>query len=101
MEKLFLQLEGGESVVSEDVIGIFDMESSTSGTATETATRDFLAKKQKEMRVVSLASDLPRSFTVVREAYGSRVYVSGLSAETIVRRMKDFSDFTNRNGETR
>lgn len=79
--------------MSEDVIGVFDMENTT----TEAATRDFLKQKQKEMRVVSLASDLPRSFAVVREAYGTRVYISGLSAETVARRMNDFSDFAKEN----
>ncbi len=83
--RLFLRLEGGESVVCEDVIGVFDMENAT----TEAATREFLKKSQRELQVVSLASDLPRSFVVVREAYGSRVYISGLSSETIVRRMTD------------
>ena len=80
-EKLFLQLEGGESVVGEDVIGVFDMDEATVGEAT----RVFLREAQKRLCVVSLASDLPRSMVVVREAYGSRVYVSGLSPQSIVR----------------
>lgn len=80
-------------MVTEDVVGVFDMDHATA----EEATRDFLKTKQKEMRVVSLASDLPRSFAVVREAYGSRVYISGLSAETLVRRTGDISDIVTEN----
>lgn len=76
---MFLQLEGGESIVGEDVIGIFDMDEATVGEGT----RIFLREAQKQMRVVSLASDLPRSLVVVREEYGSRVYISGLSAKSI------------------
>ncbi len=93
MKKLFLQLEGGESVVTEDVVGVFDMDTAT----VEEATRDFLSAKQKAMQVVSLASDLPRSFALVREPYGSRVYISGLSAETIVRRTGDLTDIVTEN----
>lgn len=77
--RMFLQLEGGESVVEEDVIGIFDMDGATVGEGT----RLLLREAQKEMRVVSLASDLPRSLIVVKEEYGSRIYISGLSAKSI------------------
>ncbi|MBQ3002597.1 MAG: hypothetical protein IJD82_02580, partial [Clostridia bacterium] len=63
----------------------------------EEATRDFLSAKQKAMQVVSLASDLPRSFAFVREPYGSRVYISGLSAETIARRTGDLTDIVTEN----
>ncbi len=93
MKKLFLQLEGGESVVTEDVVGVFDMDSATASDAT----RDFLKAKQKSMQVVSLASDLPRSFALVREPYGSRVYISGLSAETVARRTGDLTDIVTQN----
>ena len=86
MKKIFLQLEGGESVVAEDVVGIFDMDEATE----EEATRICLSEKQKAMQVVSLASDLPKSIVLVREAYGDRVYISGLSTETIAKRGSDF-----------
>ena len=86
MKKIFLQLEGGESVIAEDVVGIFDMDEATA----EESTRICLTQKQKAMQVVSLASDLPKSFVLVREAYGDRVYISGLSTETIAKRGSDF-----------
>ncbi len=73
-------------MIAEDVVGIFDMDQATQ----EESTRIFLTQKQKTMQVVSLASDLPKSFVLVREAYGDRVYVSGLSTETIAKRSSDF-----------
>ena len=84
----FLHLEGGETLVAEDVVGIFDMD----GATVEEATREFLKERQKQMQVVSLASDLPRSFLLVREAYSDRVYISGLSTETVVKRSNGLSD---------
>ena len=84
----FLHLEGGESLVAEDVVGIFDMDQATG----EEATREFLKESQKQMQVVSLASDLPRSFVLVREVYNDRVYISGLSTETVVKRSNSLSD---------
>ncbi len=88
MKKIFLQLEGGESVIADDVVGIFDMDEATM----EEATRIFLTQKQKSMQVVSLASDLPKSIVLVREAYGDRAYISGLSTETIAKRVTHFID---------
>ena len=84
----FLHLEGGESLIAEDVVGIFDMDQATG----EAATREFLKESQKQMQVVSLASDLPRSFVLVREVYNDRVYISGLSTETVVKRSNSLSD---------
>ncbi|MBR5263654.1 MAG: DUF370 domain-containing protein [Clostridia bacterium] len=84
----FLHLEGGESLIAEDVVGIFDMDQATG----EEATREFLKESQKQMQVVSLASDLPRSFVLVREVYNDRVYISGLSTETVVKRSNSLSD---------
>ena len=84
----FLHLEGGETLIAEDVVGIFDMDQATG----EEATREFLKESQKHMQVVSLASDLPRSFVLVREAYGDRVYICGLSTETVVKRSNGLSD---------
>ena len=84
----FLHLEGGESLIAEDVVGIFDMDQATG----EEATREFLKESQKQMQVVSLASDLPRSFVLVREVYNDRVYISGLSTETVVKRSNGLSD---------
>lgn len=84
----FLHLEGGETLIAEDVVGIFDMDQAT----VAEGTREFLTEKQKRMQVVSLASDLPRSVVLVREAYGDRVYISGLSTETIAKRSNDLID---------
>lgn len=79
--------------MTEDVVGVFDMDTATA----QEATREFLSAKQKAMQVVSLASDLPKSFALVREPYGSRVYISGLSAETIARRTGDLTDIVTEN----
>ncbi len=88
MKLPFLHLEGGETLVAEDVVGIFDMDEATM----EEGTRLCLAENQKRMQVVSLASDLPKSIVLVREAYGDRVYISGLSTETIAKRGHDLPD---------
>lgn len=75
---------GQETVVPEkDLIGIFDIENTTvSGT-----TRDFLARAEKEKRVVTVGEELPKSFIVCRDTdKNETVYVSQISCATLRKR---------------
>ena len=82
---MYINIGNDMAVREKSVVGIFDMDLAT----VEEGTREFLAQNQKQMQVVSLASDLPKSIVLVREAYGDRVYISGLSTETIAKRSYD------------
>ncbi|MBQ0093002.1 MAG: DUF370 domain-containing protein [Clostridiales bacterium] len=82
MKQMFLQLERGEGLRARDVIGVFDFDAAT----VSAETREALKQAQSEMKLTNLASDLPRSIVLADEPYGTRVYTSGLSTETIVKR---------------
>lgn len=82
MKRFYLSLERGEGIRARDVIGVFDFDAATRSVET----RETLKKAQDEMKLTNLASDLPRSIVVVEEAYGARLYISGLSSETITKR---------------
>ncbi len=66
----------------EDIIGIFDIESSTQAEAT----RNFLAAEQKKLRVVNIAYDLPKTFIVCRENGNLTVYLSQYSSSVLMKR---------------
>lgn len=70
----------GEDFVlkTEDITGIFDMDKTT----VNKATRDFLAKTQKENRVVLTSYDLPKSFIVAKD----KIYISPLNTSTLLKR---------------
>lgn len=70
----------GENFVlkTEDITGIFDMDKTT----VNKATRDFLAKAQKENRVVLTSYDLPKSFIVAKD----KIYISPLNTSTLLKR---------------
>ena len=83
---MYLHL-GQDTVVNKtDVIGIFDLDTST----VAKATRNFLSAKEKEKKVVTVSFDLPRSFTVCAAADGGdeTVYLSPLSPGTLEKRTK-------------
>lgn len=76
---------GQETVVSSrDVIGIFDLESTT----ISKHTRKFLEKAEKSGQVVNVSYELPKSFTVCCKSGGreKKVYISQISSSTLRKR---------------
>ena len=81
-----MYLNVGEDVLvrEEDIIGIFDLDTSTvSG-----KTREFLAHAQTEGRVLNLSEDLPKSFVLCRNIDTDLIYICQPSPPTLIRRMR-------------
>lgn len=80
-----MYLHVGEDVLvrEEDIIGIFDLDTST----VSAKTKEFLAKAQKEGRVVNLSEDLPKSFVLCRNIDTDLIYVCQPTPATLIRRM--------------
>ena len=79
---MYLHL-GQDTVVSEgDIVGVFDLDNST----VSRHTRAFLAKAQKEGRVVNVSMELPKSFVVCVKNGRETVYLSQISTATLLRR---------------
>ena len=74
---------GGEVVVrTEDIVAVCDLDN----TSSSYLTRQFLARAEKEGRVVNAADDLPKSFIAVEEKGRCILYLSQLSPATLLRR---------------
>ena len=80
---MYLHLGGEKVVKTKDIIGIFDMDTST----VSKNTRDYLNKAEKNGEVVNVSYELPRSFVVCREAEKNIVYISQLSTKTLMKRI--------------
>ena len=80
---MYLSIGNDMAVRSSAVVGIFDMDNTT----TSKRTRIFLEKAQKEGMIVP-CDDLPKSFVVTVEYGMVRVYESTLSASTLEKRFK-------------
>ena len=81
---MYLHL-GQETVVkTEDIIGIFDMDTST----VSKATRDYLSLAEKSGEVVTITYELPKTFVVVskKKSKEKTVYISQLSSTTLEKR---------------
>ena len=79
-----MYLHLGQSVVipEAEVIGIFDLDNTTSSLVT----RRFLGEAEKAGRVVNVSDELPRSFIVSGAGSGITIYLSQLSPQTLYKR---------------
>jgi hypothetical protein len=80
---MYLHL-GLETVVKEnDVIGIFDLDSTT----VSKHTRNFINKAEKEKKTVIVSYELPKSFILSGKKTDVKVYISPLSSLTLYKRI--------------
>ena len=80
---MYLSIGNDMAVREKSVIGIFDMDNTT----TSKRTREFLTAAEREGQVVP-CDDLPKAFVVTAEYGLDRVYLTALSASTLEKRMK-------------
>lgn len=77
---MFLHIGENTVVTDKEIIGIFDMDTST----VNKATRDYLARAEKGKKIQYVNYDLPKSFIVTDK----KIYVSPINTSTLLRRSK-------------
>ena len=80
---MYLSIGNDMAVREKSIIGIFDMDNTT----TSARTRAFLESAEKEGQVVP-CDDLPKSFILTAEYGLARVYLTSLSSQTLEKRLK-------------
>lgn len=80
--QIFLHLGQNTIVMTRQILGVFDLDNTTGSKST----KDFLAKAQREGRVVDVTSELPKSFIVCQEQGKEMVYLSQMSPATLLKR---------------
>ena len=80
---MYLSIGNDMAVRESSIIGIFDMDNTT----TSKRTREFLASAEKEGQVVP-CDDLPKAYVLTAEYGMNRLYLTSLNTATRERRMK-------------
>ena len=78
-----LHLGKNETVRMKDIIGIFDLDSSTESEIT----KSFLKRSEKEYKIVNLLYDLPKSFVLTESEGNENIYMLSNSVDTEIKRM--------------
>ena len=79
-----MYLHLGQNVVVPEaaVVGIFDMDNTTGSHIT----RKYLSQAEKERKIINVSDDLPKAFVVCNENNITRIYLSQLSSQTLLKR---------------
>ncbi len=82
---MFLHLGQETTVKTENIVGIYDLDTST----VSKWTREYLNLAEKEGRVVTVSYELPKSFVIYKEKNDEKetVFISPLSSQTLLRRL--------------
>jgi len=84
-EKMYIHLGQETVVLLDDVIGIFDMDTST----ISKSTRNYLRQVEQSGDVVNITYELPKTFIICRDKErpsGRKVYISQISSATLLKR---------------
>ncbi|MDO4459676.1 MAG: DUF370 domain-containing protein [Clostridia bacterium] len=90
---MYLHLGGDTVVNTDEIIGIFDLESAS----VSRHTRKYFARLEKEGKVINVSYELPKSFIVTNGKDGERLYISQISTSTLIKRMEFIPSLDVRN----
>ena len=79
---MYLHLGKGTVINEDGIVGIFDLDICSQSHIT----RKYLAMAEKAGQVINAAEDIPKSFVVFRDGERTAVYLSQMSAATLLRR---------------
>ena len=82
---MYLHIGNKKSVKKKDIIGIFDLDTST----VSKVTRKYISKMQKSGRVTYLDSDIPRAFILTGDRKKSEIKLSRISSVGLNIRMSE------------
>ncbi len=89
---MYLHLGMDKVITFDEIIGIFDLETTT----VSKNTRNFLTMAEKAGKVENVCYDLPKSFIVCIDKEGNeKVYISQISSSTLLKRTGYVDSLTN------
>ena len=77
---MYIYLGGNTVISTKEILGIFDMDTST----INKATRDYLSKAEKDKKTVYVNFELPKSFIVCKD----KIYICPLNTSTLLKRVQ-------------
>lgn len=76
------------SIKYSDVIGIFDMENTSTGSIT----KDFLSHADGNFKVINVSYSMPKSFILCQNSNGDRLlYITNVSVNTLKNRFNTYA----------
>ena len=82
---MYLHLGQDTIVTTDDIVGIFDLDTST----VSKITREYLRQGERSGQVITIGYDLPKSFVLCkgRGKGDQRIYISPIAVSTLLKRI--------------
>jgi len=91
---MYLHLGQNTVIKLDDIVGIFDLETST----ISKYTRNYLADAQKSGKVINVSMEMPKSFVLCCGKKNKiTVYITQISSTTLLKRTSYMDDIANVN----
>ena len=81
----YLHLGNDVVVKSDQIIGLFDLDTSTM----KKSTREYLSFAERAGKVINVTLNLPKSFVITQNKNETRIYLSQLSTSTLLKRQRE------------
>lgn len=82
---MYLHLGGDTAVDMSDVVAVFDMDNTT----VSQRSRKFLSAAEKRGEIIDITEDLPKSYIITSRGGRTKIYISSLAPQTLVKRVKN------------
>lgn len=79
---MFLHIGEGKIVSKKEIIGVFDLET----TSVSAKTREFLRINDKKGNIEYISEDIPKTYIICSSKEKKKVYVSQISSQTLHKR---------------
>ena len=79
---MYLQLGQDTVIMTENIIGIFDLDNTT----VQKGTRDYLNAAEKKGETKYVSFDLPKSFVVTQKQGKREIFITHLATNTLFKR---------------
>lgn len=86
---MYLHLGGDVSVNIKNIVAIMDLET----TSVSKITKEFLTFVQKNNSVINVNDDLPKSYVITFDEKETKVYVSPISSQTLLKRANNIREY--------
>ncbi len=85
---MYLHLGQEKVIKTEDIIGIFDLDTTT----VSSKTRKFLNEAERKGQISVVSVELPKSFILCKENGEQKIYLSQISPSTLLKRTDFFKN---------
>ncbi len=92
-DNMFLHIGMGKIVNKKDIVGIFDLET----TSTEKKTREFLKINEKKGLIINVSEEIPKTYIVCEKKRKKDIFISQISSQTLYKRAERNENFGSEN----